>query len=102
MGNIISENQLGFVPKRLISEATHLLQLTRAYLDETGEPGLLLALDWEKAFDRVSWEFYRLALRLLNFGPDFQHLAKVLTSEEARPIRTIKINGGRSYPFTIA
>ena len=77
IGNIISENQLGFVPRRLISEATHLLQLTRAYLDETGEPGLLLALDWEKAFDRVSWEFYHLALRLLNFGPDFQQLMAI-------------------------
>ena len=42
-----------------------------------------------------------LALRLLNFGPDFQHLAKALTSDGARSIRTIKINGGRSYPFTI-
>lgn len=48
---MISENQLGFVPGRRLSEVTHLLQLTRAYLDETGEPGLLLALDWEKAFD---------------------------------------------------
>ena len=101
IGKIISENQLGFVPRRLISEATHLLQLTRAYLDETGDPGLLLALDWEKAFDRVSWKFYHLALKLLNFGPTFQTLAKALTSEEARPIRTIKTNGGRSYPFTV-
>ena len=42
-----------------------------------------------------------MALRLLNFGPDFRHLAEALTSERARPIRTIKINGGRSYPFTI-
>eukprot|EP00967_Tisochrysis_lutea_P049385 scaffold60497_cov36-Tisochrysis_lutea.AAC.2 len=52
IGNIISRDQLGFVPKRLIGEATHLLQLTKAYLDESGEPGILLALDWEKAFDR--------------------------------------------------
>ena len=103
IGRIISENQfqLGFVPRRLISEATHLLQLTRVYLDETGEPGLILAIDWEKAFDRVSWEFYHLALEFLNFGPDFQSLAKALTSENARPVRTIKTNGGRSYPFTM-
>ena len=41
------------------------------------------------------------ALKLLNFGPNFQTLAKALTSEDARPIRTIKTNGGRSYPFTV-
>lgn len=29
----------------LIGEATHLLQLTRAYLDDVAEPGLRLALD---------------------------------------------------------
>lgn len=60
-----------------------------------------IALDWEEAFDRVSWAFYHLALKLLNFGPNFQTLAKALTSEDARPIRTIKTNGGRSYPFTV-
>ena len=27
-----------------MGEATHLLRLTKAYLDESGEPGLLLAL----------------------------------------------------------
>ena len=39
IGFVISKDQLGFVPKRLIGEATHLLQLTRSYLEETGEPG---------------------------------------------------------------
>jgi hypothetical protein len=49
--------QLGFVPGRVITEASHLLKLTQAYLDETNEEGLILALDWdwEKAFDRASW-----------------------------------------------
>eukprot|EP00967_Tisochrysis_lutea_P113607 scaffold180447_cov34-Tisochrysis_lutea.AAC.1 len=74
------------MPRRLISEATHLLHLTRAYLDETGEPRLLLALYWENAFDRVSWELYQLALQLLNVGPQFSTLANALMSEEARPM----------------
>ena len=49
---IISPNQLGFVPKRVITEASHLTKLIQAYLDETDEEGLLVALDMEKAFDR--------------------------------------------------
>jgi hypothetical protein len=43
--NIISPAQLGFVPGRVLTEATHLLKLIQAYLDENEEEGLSLALD---------------------------------------------------------
>jgi hypothetical protein len=73
VNNFVSKEQLGFVPKRLIGEATHLLKLAQAYLEEEGRDGLLLlALDWEKAFDRVSWEYYHLALEALQFGLIFR------------------------------
>ena len=52
--SFVSRPQVGFVPKRVIGEATHLLKLIQAYLDETEEECLILALDWEKAFDRCS------------------------------------------------
>jgi hypothetical protein len=52
--NITSPAQLGFVPGRVITEATHLLKLIQAYLDENEEEGLILALDCEKAFDKAS------------------------------------------------
>jgi hypothetical protein len=52
--NIISPAQLGFVPGKVMTEAAHLLKLIQAYLDETEEEVLILALDWEKAFDRAS------------------------------------------------
>ena len=46
--------QLGFVPGRRITEATHLLKLVQAIMDERDEEAILVAADWEKAFDRVS------------------------------------------------
>jgi hypothetical protein len=101
VNNFVSKEQLGFVPKRLIGEATHLLKLAQAYLEEEGRDGLLLALDWEKAFDRVSWEYYHLALEALQFGPIFRGWAKLLSNPEALPMRRIKANGGRSNPFSI-
>jgi len=42
VNNFVSKEQLGFVPKRLIREATHLLKLVQAYLEEEGRDGLLL------------------------------------------------------------
>ena len=46
--------------------------------------------------------FYHLALDKLRFGHDFQRDAKTLTNSDAKPIRYIKTNGGRSFPFNIA
>jgi hypothetical protein len=52
VNNFVSKELLGFVPKRLIGEATHLLKLVQAYLEEEARDGLFLALDQEKAFDK--------------------------------------------------
>eukprot|EP00967_Tisochrysis_lutea_P136850 scaffold244685_cov27-Tisochrysis_lutea.AAC.1 len=41
--------------RRLIGEDTHLPQLTHACQEESGDPANLLALDWDKALDRVNW-----------------------------------------------
>ena len=65
---IISAPQTGFVPGRRIQWNTHLLNLIEAYLDETDEEGLLVFLDWEKAFDRCSWSYLHRAASALGLG----------------------------------
>ena len=39
------------------------------YLEENDLEGLLLLVDFEKAFDSVEWDFLRNALISFNFGP---------------------------------
>jgi hypothetical protein len=78
--NIISPAQLSFVLGRVVIEMTHLLKLIHAYLDENEEDGLILALDWEKAFDRPNWDYYHKALEALNFGTHFITLATMLSN----------------------
>ncbi len=58
--SFVSRPQMGFVPKRVIEKATHLLKVIQAYLDETEEEGLILSLGWEKAFNRCSWDYLHL------------------------------------------
>ena len=36
-------------------------------------PGLMLFIDFQKAFDSVEWEFLFNCLEAFNFGPDFLH-----------------------------
>ena len=69
--SFVSRPHVGFVPKRVIGEATHLLKLIQAYLDETEEKSLIQALDWKKAFDKSSWNYLHLAFEALYFGPHF-------------------------------
>jgi hypothetical protein len=91
----VSPEQLGFVPKRIIGESAHLSKLMQAYLEDTDEEGIILALDWEKAFDRCSWAYLHKALTALNFGPKFSNHITLLSNIEAPPLRRIKTNGQR-------
>jgi hypothetical protein len=99
----VSKQQLGFVPIRLIGEATHLLKLLQAYLEETDTEGLILALGWEKEFDRVSWLYYHQAseVEALGFGPKFSSWTKMMANTDPPPTRRVKIEGQYSNPFTI-
>ena len=101
MDDIVSKPQLGFVPNRVITEATHLLKLVQAFLDETDGEGIIVAADWEKAFDRVSWTFLHDAAEALGFGPLARRWLHTLYNDDAPPIRTVRVNGVRSRSFPI-
>ena len=99
LDEIVSEQQLGFVPGRVITEASHLVRLVQAYLDETDEEGLLVALDWEKAFDSVSWDYLHLAIDALGFGPYMKRWYHILYNPYDPQERIVQANGINSSPF---
>jgi hypothetical protein len=41
-------------------------------LEEDDIPGLLLLIDFEKAFDTVEWSFIEQTLQFYGFGPSLQ------------------------------
>ena len=41
-------------------------------VDEENIPGLLLLVDFEKAFDSIEWCFIEKTLEFYNFGPRFK------------------------------
>ena len=68
---LIDELQTGFVPGRLIMEN---ITFNRDLLDYAAEeqlPVYMAFLDFEKAFDRVSWEFRDEVMKRMNFPPSF-------------------------------
>ena len=51
----------------------HILRDILDYIDRTGETGILVSLDQEKAFDRVNRTFLQNILVSFGFGPSFCH-----------------------------
>ena len=56
-GRVICKNQTAFIPDRSILDGVVILQEVLHELKRTKQEGIILKLDFEKAYDRVSWNF---------------------------------------------
>jgi len=54
---IVRPNQNGFVQGRCIIDNIFMAQEAMSYAKESGQDLVLLLLDFEKAYDRISWSF---------------------------------------------
>ena len=61
---IISKNQSGFIKGRRIEEGTRLVHDIMSYTENLNIPGLLMLIDFQKAFDSVSWQFLYKVLEI--------------------------------------
>ena len=68
--NLINEDQTGFIRNRYIGDNIRLIYDTISYLDDHDLSGLLLNIDFEKAFDSISWEFMFKVLKAFGFQKD--------------------------------
>ena len=67
---LINPDQKGFINNRFIGENT---RLTYDIINESIQKnidGLIILIDFEKAFDSISWSFISKTLKFLNFGED--------------------------------
>ena len=78
LSSIISPDQTCSVPGRSIASNLALLRDTLDYIDRTGETGILVSLDQEKAFDRVNRSFLMTLLEHYGFGPSFCNCIRTL------------------------
>ena len=69
---LINDDQTGFISGRFIGENTRRLYDLFNYTEENDIPGLLLLIDFEKAFDSVAWSFISKTLKFFNFGVSVQ------------------------------
>ena len=67
---MINEDQSGFILNRYIGDNIRLIYDLINYLNSKNLPGMLLCLDFEKAFDSLDWKFMIKALKAFGFGED--------------------------------
>ena len=67
LDSIISNTQTDFLKGRSVSESTRLIYDLLCCSEKNNIPGLLMAIDFEKAFDSTSWSFLYDALQLFGF-----------------------------------
>lgn len=69
MPDIIHEDQTGFMANRYMGDNIRLVYDLIHYLNKEEQPGLLLNIDFEKAFDTVDWQFMFDTIETFGFGP---------------------------------
>ena len=74
---LISDDQTGFLKGRCISENIRLLDSVIKYTEGRNIPGLLLFIDFEKAFDTLEWPFISKTLQHFGFGPSLLNWIKL-------------------------
>ena len=69
--NIIYHNQTGFIKDRYIGETVQSIFDIMQFTLKENIPGLMIFLNFQKAFDSVEWDFILECLESFNFGPEF-------------------------------
>ena len=95
MNSIVHSDQTCGVVGRTIFSNLALLRDALDMIDKTNEPGILISLDQEKAFDRVDHEFMMRVLRKFGFGPSFCGWVELFYS---KAFSRIIVNGSLSPP----
>ena len=68
LDTLINEDQKGFTKGRYIGENIRLLYDILQITEKEKIPGCLVLIDFEKAFDTISWQFMFKVLKYFNFG----------------------------------
>ncbi len=76
--SIISKDQSGYLKGRYIGQNIRLLQDISFFTELKQLPCMLLAIDYEKAFDSLNWNFLLKTLKHVNFGPNFISYVKLM------------------------
>ena len=97
-GEVIHEDQAGFIKGRSIFDQIKTTKLVTDYMNRTQQKGAIVALDQEKAYDKILHPYLWAVLEKLEIPEHFVNIVKALYDNAKT---RVMINGELSEPFTI-
>ncbi len=97
--SIINHDQIAYIRKRYMGNNIRLVEDVIEYYDKLQREGLLVAIDFQKAFDSLQWNFMLKTLDFFKFGSSFKQWITMLYT---LPVGKIKNNGYLSEEFTMS
>ena len=95
---LIHPDQAGFIPNRSIFTQITLAKEIIAYAEIANEDGTIVALDQEKAYDKIRHDYLWRTLEVFNLPPPF---IKTIRSLYENAWTKVAINGILSKPFKV-
>ena len=96
--DVIHKDQAGFMQNRSIFDQVKTTKLVIDYMERSNKKGVVVALDQEKAYDKVLHPYLWAVLEKFDFPPRFIKTIKALyTGAET----SVMINGELSKPFPV-
>ena len=96
---IIHFDQSAFVKGRTIFDAIRTIDDVIEHTMNRDISGILMAIDFEKAFDSLNFNFLIRALHAFNFGPSFIQRVRVLYNKVSS---CVMYNGFTTGPFSLS
>ena len=98
LNKLIHEDQKGFLSGRYIGENIRIIYDVLFETQRQNIPGLILSIDFEKAFDTVSWKFIDKTLKYYNFGQSIRKWVNIFQNGSESSIIQ---NGFMSESFSL-
>ena len=93
--DLIHCDQAGYVKGRYIGQNIRTIIDLLNYTKTENKPGILISVDFEKAFDSLSWDFMNSVLLKYNFGQNFIKWVNIFYTN----VTSCMINNGHTSPY---
>ena len=95
LNNIIHSNQVAYVKGRFIGEGIKTIEGVINFIRENKLDGYILAIDFEKAFDSIEWEYLWKSMEAFGYPEAYIRLIKVAYNN----MEACVINGGTTTRY---